>query len=128
MYEHIFDHPPEDQKEDQNGEQALTPDISPAPFTNSKFLHQKSVPQTQNMLEKLKTMLDLPINFKPRGTGYGNSIDQKQQWMKNTMQGFGKLQSKVVKKEEYFIDNTPIELSSILIKVLVELLVKIGTV
>jgi hypothetical protein len=47
--------------------------------------------------------------------------------MKGTMKGFGKMSSKG-KKEEYFIDNTPIELSSILVKIIVELLVKTGTV
>ena len=48
--------------------------------------------------------------------------------MKNNLQNYGKAHSKNAKKEEYYMEHTPIELSSILVKIVVELLVKIGTV
>jgi hypothetical protein len=70
--------------------------------------------KVQGLLTDLKECIDLPLNFKPRT----QEIDRNQ---KSHM-------SRNAKDEEYFLENNPVELVSILVKFLVELLMKLKIV
>ena len=67
------------------------------------------------MLDSLKTSLDLPINFKPK------VIEDPR---KSKLQ-FG---NKIVKNEEYYLEQCPIELISILLKYIVEMLTSLEVI
>jgi hypothetical protein len=74
-----------------------------------------NVEKTEVMLNSLKACIDLPVNFKPR------IFDQPQVKSRSAAQ-------KVVKNEEYFLENCSVELVSVLLKYVVELLTKVDAV
>lgn len=60
------------------------------------------------MLDSLKTKIDLPVNFKPK--------------IQEDKQKAGQRNAKVVKNEEYYLEHCPVEIVSILLKFIIELL------
>lgn len=83
---------------------------------NSEEEMAYNVEKVDGMLNGLKACIDLPVNFKPRilePTG---------------LKGRRDAQKTVLKDEDHFLNNHQMELISILLKVVVELLTKVGAV
>lgn len=71
------------------------------------------------MLDQLKSCLDLPVNFKPR---IPDVVVQPRS------QSRAHNQPKVVKNEEYYLEHAPTELISVLVKVVVEALIRTNSI
>ena len=107
----------------QGSKQGIKKNIPPVEQEDSDELGANSeeevaynVEKTENMLNELKACIDLPVNFKPR------VFEASQVKSRN-----GQSQ-KIIKNEEYFLENCPVELVSILLKYIVELLQKVEAV
>jgi hypothetical protein len=63
------------------------------------------------MLDKLKTTLDVPVQFKAKTVPLLEMQPEKQKG--------GKTVAPIVKNEEYYLEHCPIELCSILLKFII---------
>jgi len=66
------------------------------------------------MLNSLKTVIDLPVNFKPK--------------IQEEKLKIGQRNTKVVKNEEFYLEHCPVEIVSILLKFIIELLAEMEIV
>ena len=72
------------------------------------------------MLDKLKTTLDVPVQFKAKNVPLLEMQPEKQKG--------GKTVTPIVKNEEYYLEHCPIELCSILLKFIIQQLVTVEAV
>jgi nucleoside diphosphate kinase len=70
--------------------------------------------RVQSLLNDLKGLLDLPVNFKPRSLERDGGIKSQT--------------NKIMRNEEYYLEHNSMEIVSLLVKYIVEILIKLNVV